>query len=647
MSTVAIFKGKLVKFLAKAGILVPARGDSDRSPIPTPGEMAFNTNSNKLEVYNGSSWTQVGSGTGLSHPTSLSTYESGTNNVLMSGDSNTAIGIAAGDSITTANRNTFYGAGAGSALETGSNNVGIGTYPLYYWKGGSGNIAIGNAALLGEFGGMGGSNNIAIGNLAGQYLSGSQYNIAIGTPGATIQVNNTVAIGSTSTELATATANNQFVLGVSTHRYYMPGKFEGDLSIGSLSGNTRSIKFHDGDETNYVALKAPTTVSANVTWTLPSADGISGQVLSTDGLGILSWSTPSGGGSGNGLVHPNDPSNTFEDTKVPIGLDPIASHNTVIGGDGTGQLLTDGGSNTIYGARTGISIASGYDNTIIGYNAGANITTSNNNVAVGSSALNYADADRNTAVGVDALSSIQTGTKNVGIGESSGTYLNLSSSYNTAINSASSLTNITLNGTVAIGRDNTDAYAIVTDDNDFTLGTALHQYKLPGTIKTDVRLKNRYDGFICTLSAETVQEDYSLYLPPNPGLPNQVLTTDGSGTLSWSTPVDPNQTITTSGYALNSNALNTQTGSYLLSSSDNGRVIISNSGSAVNITVPSGLPVGFNCMIVQIGAGQVTVVASGVTLNSANGLKIAAQHGTASIISYLTDVFNVSGNTTT
>lgn len=64
MGAVAIFKGKLVKFLAKAGILVPARGDIDRSVTPTAGEMAFNTNANKLEVYNGTSWDQLAAGGG-------------------------------------------------------------------------------------------------------------------------------------------------------------------------------------------------------------------------------------------------------------------------------------------------------------------------------------------------------------------------------------------------------------------------------------------------------------------------------------------------------------------------------------------------------------------------------------------------------
>lgn len=59
MGSVAIFKGKLVKFLAKAGILVPTRGDVDRSTAPAAGEMAFNTDSSALEVYTGSNWAGV------------------------------------------------------------------------------------------------------------------------------------------------------------------------------------------------------------------------------------------------------------------------------------------------------------------------------------------------------------------------------------------------------------------------------------------------------------------------------------------------------------------------------------------------------------------------------------------------------------
>jgi hypothetical protein len=40
---------------------------------------------------------------------------------------------------------------------------------------------------------------------------------------------------------------------------------------------------------NYVGIQAPTTLAANVTYTLPTADGTSGQLLSTNGSGTLSW----------------------------------------------------------------------------------------------------------------------------------------------------------------------------------------------------------------------------------------------------------------------------------------------------------------------------------------------------------------------
>ncbi len=61
------------------------------------------------------------------------------------------------------------------------------------------------------------------------------------------------------------------------------------------------LRFADSDSSNWVAFQAPATVASNVTWTLPNADGTSGQVLSTDGSGTLSWAT-GGGGGGSGTV---------------------------------------------------------------------------------------------------------------------------------------------------------------------------------------------------------------------------------------------------------------------------------------------------------------------------------------------------------
>ena len=56
---------------------------------------------------------------------------------------------------------------------------------------------------------------------------------------------------------------------------------------------TGELKLYDSDDSNYVSFKSGGTVSSNVTWTLPTADGSSGQMLSTNGSGTLSWATPS------------------------------------------------------------------------------------------------------------------------------------------------------------------------------------------------------------------------------------------------------------------------------------------------------------------------------------------------------------------
>jgi hypothetical protein len=48
-------------------------------------------------------------------------------------------------------------------------------------------------------------------------------------------------------------------------------------------------RFADADSSNYVGFQGPAVVAANLTWTLPAADGTNGQILSTNGSGILAW----------------------------------------------------------------------------------------------------------------------------------------------------------------------------------------------------------------------------------------------------------------------------------------------------------------------------------------------------------------------
>jgi hypothetical protein len=49
------------------------------------------------------------------------------------------------------------------------------------------------------------------------------------------------------------------------------------------------MRFQDASGGQYVALEAPATVSSSLTFTLPDADGTSGQAIVTDGSGALSF----------------------------------------------------------------------------------------------------------------------------------------------------------------------------------------------------------------------------------------------------------------------------------------------------------------------------------------------------------------------
>lgn len=81
----------------------------------------------------------------------------------------------------------------------------------------------------------------------------------------------------------------------------------GNANIGgSISGvghieikTSGELRLSDGDSSNYVGFKSPSSVSVNKVWTLPATDGDAGQVLSTDGSGVLSWITATGGAGGS------------------------------------------------------------------------------------------------------------------------------------------------------------------------------------------------------------------------------------------------------------------------------------------------------------------------------------------------------------
>ena len=215
-----------------------------------------------------------------------------------------------------ANRSVAIGDSAGlragnSGATTYSDNISIGYRAAYYNSGGANNVAIGSYASEQIFGNVSnttaignraltksrGEDNIAIGSYAGSH------EIAFGSPGFSDHgfnniyigkdsgrqstVNNSVFIG-TSSGINEQTTDNILVIEhsartgsgveITTDTPLVYGEFDnnifrvgGQLQIGSSNGTAGSI------------------------YSFPTTDGISGQVLTTDGSGSVTWQN---GGSG-------------------------------------------------------------------------------------------------------------------------------------------------------------------------------------------------------------------------------------------------------------------------------------------------------------------------------------------------------------
>lgn len=97
-------------------------------------------------------------------------------------------------------------------------------------------------------------------------------------------------------------------------------------------------------------------------------------------------------------------------------------------------------------------------------------------------------------------------------------------------------------------------------------------------------------------------------------------------------------TSSISGFTAN---ITTVSANYSLTAADNGKVIQSTSASAITITIPTGLPTGFNCTVVQMGAGQITF--SGTYFNRGNFNKTASQYAIVSILHMGSNNIIVSG----
>jgi trimeric autotransporter adhesin len=283
----------------------------------------------------------------------------------------------------------------------------------------------------------------------------------------------------------------------------------GNIGIGSIAptvkldvnGDIRAmaqgdLRFGDSDSSNFVAFQAPTTVASDITWTLPATDGTNGQLLSTNGSGVLAWAT--GGGGSDDL---GDHTAT---------TDIILSDNKITN-DGTGGITLNDDGDMLVGGGSPI--------------AEAEIT-----IADSFPTLNIKDSnDANSGNGFSGLIQFtDSGNNSTGeIGFESGPNdLYIKNKINSDIHFfTNNLSRMTVENTGNIG--------IGTSDPGVRLDVA-------GDILVRAQADLRFgdfdsSNFVAFQAPTTVASNVTWTLPATDGTNGQILSTNGSGTLAWAT----------------------------------------------------------------------------------------------------------------
>jgi hypothetical protein len=245
------------------------------------------------------------------------------------------------------------------------------------------------------------------------------------------------------------------------------------LTRGSIESSTGTALNLTGNAVVFVSAAAgdlQELVDFADNFTLPTADGTTGQVLTTNGSGVLTFTSP-----GASLAGQTDSASPFE---TSLGFEA--------------GLNTTGVNNTFVGYQAGKANSTGTGNAALGYQAGTALTTGSNNVAIGNGALDAATTGgRNIAIGQDAMGngvttnatgdnvaigfragfSLTGGSENVLLGEESGR--NLTTAFaNIAIGpfALDAATNSGSNN-IAIGR-NAIGVGVATGGENLAIGTS-------------------------------------------------------------------------------------------------------------------------------------------------------------------------------
>lgn len=162
---------------------------------------------------------------------------------------------------------------------------------------------------------------------------------------------------------------------------------------------------------NYVALKAADSIASNVTFTLPSADGTSGQVLQTNGSGALSFTTPAGGFSTAQVFTSSGNFTSPASGKFKV---------TIVGGGGGGATGNNyaggggGGGGTVIKWYSGVAASTSCTVTIGSAGSGGSSATAGGNSSFSGSGISTLTASGGSASGTQQTTTVSGGAASGG-----------------------------------------------------------------------------------------------------------------------------------------------------------------------------------------------------------------------------------------
>jgi fibronectin-binding autotransporter adhesin len=308
----------------------------------------------------------------------------------------------------------------------------------------------------------------------------------------------------------------------------------GDNMTGALTMDAENeIRFADNAGGEYVGFKAPNTVPSSFVWDLPASDGLSGQVLTTNGSGALSFtSVLTSETQDMDDVYNNGSSVTVDTTNVVYNL--TGTNSFQVQDAGTPSFIVDGSGNVGVGVSNptsklqvdgSIRLSGSGDRYLTGPGAG-DLILSSGNVTGGARNIQFR-VDGNTGTGENYQTALTLTADRMIVGGGS----DPANIYGNNINGANDSFNIFLDSNTSSGVTNyVQRFTILPVTGNVGIGSNTPGGKLD--VDGDIRMlgiTSGYSGF----QAPAAAGNNIWTLPVSDGASGQALITDGSGNLSW------------------------------------------------------------------------------------------------------------------